>query len=396
MPTNDLILVINCGSSSLKYALYECNSFTVLAQGLAESLDAQSSRINHTLGTVKSVFEQPGLDHKQALNWVTTTLDNSVDLSKRLRGIGHRVVHGGEQFKSSVKIDAAVMSQIHACIPLAPLHNPPNLLGIEILQEAYPEAPQVAVFDTAFHQSLPPHAYLYALPYDLYREHGVRRYGFHGTSHRFIAREAVHLLQLQHEPNLINAHLGNGASVCAIREGRSVDTSMGMTPLEGLVMGTRSGDIDPGLFDFLLALGYSTQDISKLLNKRSGLLGLSAHSNDMRTLISAADNGNQQAAIAIEVFCFRLAKYIAAMMASLSSLDALVFTGGIGENAARVRSKTLQHLSILGFQLDEQANKDLGRGKAGIIHATASHPVWVIPTDEERMIAQDTAELTTK
>ncbi len=394
MSQSALLLVINCGSSSLKFALYDAHSFSVLSEGLAEALGSADSRIKLILNDTTHRHQQADLDHKAALTHIIETLDKQWALTQRLAGIGHRVVHGGETFKASTRIDQAVLTQIEACIPLAPLHNPANLMGINLLREFFPGQAQIAVFDTAFHQTMPDYAYIYGLPYALYREFGVRRYGFHGTSHRYVAGEAARLFKRPfNSVNLICAHLGNGASVCAVRNGQSVDTSMGMTPLEGLVMGTRSGDIDPGLFDFLIAKQYSPDAISTMLNKQSGLLGISERSNDMRQLVDAAKTGETQAMLAIEVFCFRLAKYIGAMMVSLPSLDALVFTGGIGENAALVREKTLGHLALLGFSCDHGANHNATRGVASAIHAADSHPVWIIPTDEERMIAIDTAAL---
>lgn len=389
-----LLLVINCGSSSLKFALYEADSFAILAEGLAESLSSEQSRISLDIRTERHQHKAPQLDHNAALTHIIKQLEQHWPLESCLAGIGHRVVHGGETFKASIRISATVIEEIKACIPLAPLHNPANLMGIELLQMFFPSKPQVAVFDTAFHQTMPDHAFVYGLPYALYRNHGVRRYGFHGTSHRFVAAEAANQLgKAKNDLNVVSAHLGNGASVCAVANGQSVDTSMGMTPLEGLIMGTRSGDIDPGLFDFLIAKSYSADAITTMLNKESGLLGISEQSNDMRQLVDAAQAGHAQAQLAIEVFCFRLAKYIAAMMVSLPQLDALIFTGGIGENAALVRQKTLEHLTILGFLCDETANSSAPRGQSLPIHPPGSHPVWIIPTDEERMIAIDTAAM---
>lgn len=404
-------LIVNCGSSSLKLAIYAAPAaaddqqpLQPRASALAERLgsDQAASHIRLPDGTKIPVELPAGADHQSAIERLLEHFSRRGLLRADPTGIGHRVVHGGEHFQSSVVIDQDTLDAIEACIPLAPLHNPANLTGIRILQSCYPKVPQVAVFDTAFHQSMPRHAFLYALPMTLYQSLGIRRYGFHGTSHRYmLAALAAHLNQAESETSLISAHLGNGCSVCAIHQGKSRDTSMGFTPLEGLVMGTRSGDVDPGLFAYLLDQGWRANAINQMLNRESGLLGLSGMSNDMRTLVEAASQGHANAAMAIEVFCFRLARYIAAMMASLSHCDALVFTGGIGENSARVRELTLQHLALLGFSLDRAANQTHGGGhggekageKGGEIQAPQSRRIMVIPTDEESVIARDVQRL---
>ena len=387
------LLVVNCGSSSLKLAIYTLPEYRIQAAAVAERLNSGEAILRLKAPTESTqILEQD--DHRTAIRSALALFARAGVLDAQPDGIGHRVVHGGEAFTGSVLITEAVQNSIESCASLAPLHNPANLEGIRILQELYPEVPQVAVFDTAFHQTLPRQAYLYALPYSLYQTHGVRRYGFHGTSHRFMLTQAASRLgKEEFQTSLISAHLGNGCSITAIRNGQSVDTSMGLTPLEGLVMGTRSGDIDPGLFDFFLNKGWAPQEINRMLNRDSGLQGVSGLSNDMRTLVEAANEGNDQADLAVDVFCFRLARYIGAMMASLEDLDALVFTGGIGENSAAVRSRTLKQLSLLGFHLDEKANADHGRSTQGAIHARDGHTVLVIPTDEERVIASDTAQL---
>jgi len=389
--TPTLILVINCGSSSLKFALYT-TQLNLLAEGLAESLNSSQAKLtiekysNHT----KETFATK--DHQNAIKIIIAELQKHFDLDDKLIGIGHRIVHGGDKFKQSALIDQHVKAEIEHCIPLAPLHNPANLLGINILNAQYPNLSQVAVFDTSFHQTMPTHAFTYAIPYRFYEQESVRRYGFHGTSHRFVSHQAAKLLNKDfNETNLVVAHLGNGASVASISHGKSVDTSMGLTPLEGLVMGTRSGDIDPGLYDYLISRNLSPVDISHMLNKESGLLGISGVSNDMRTLCEHASQGHKRSKLAIDIFCFRLAKYIAAMMVSLQSLDALIFTGGIGENSALVRAKTIRHLSIFGFSIDEELNDSNCHNKT--IHTSGSRPIIVIPTDEEVMIVQDTLEL---
>mgnify|MGYP006282189525 CR=1 FL=1 len=388
------ILIVNSGSSSLKLSIAGLPPYRVLGSLVAERLGTEDAvlRMEAPGQTQRSL---PDATHHSALAAGLALFQEQGLLVQAPDGVGHRVVHGGETFTQSTIVSDEVISAIEQCASLAPLHNPPNLEGIRAMRGIYPDVPQVAVFDTAFHQTLPRHAYLYALPYALYEEHGVRRYGFHGTSHRFMLRETARLKeQSEAHTCLISAHLGNGCSITAIRDGRSVDTSMGLTPLEGLVMGTRCGDIDPGLFDFLCQRGWSPEEINDLLNRESGLKGLSGLSNDMRTLTEAAETGNDRAALAVEVFCFRLARYIGAMMASLPRLDALVFTGGIGENSAQVRARTIAHLALLGFRLDEGANGCHGAGHDGAIHATGHHPVLVIPTDEEQVIAMDTAAIT--
>lgn len=385
-----LILVINCGSSSLKFALYT-TTLTLLAEGLAESLNSVSAKLKIKLSDQQSTEVLPTEDHKSAIQLIISSLHKHFNLDEKLVGIGHRVVHGGEKFKQSALVTAAVLDEIKRCTPLAPLHNPANLLGINILGEHFPAISQVAVFDTAFHQTMPAHAFVYAIPYRFYEQEGVRRYGFHGTSHRYVSQQASILLAKPNsDTNLVIAHLGNGASVASIKGGKSVDTSMGLTPLEGLVMGTRSGDIDPGIYDFLISKQLSPDDISKMLNKESGLLGVSGVSNDMRTLCDEAAKGHVRSQLAIDIFCFRLAKYIAGMMISLQHLDALVFTGGIGENSALVRQKTIDHLAIVGFEVDETKNN--GNCQNLTIHTTNSRPIIIIPTDEEVMIVQDTLE----
>ena len=389
-----LVLVINCGSSSLKFGLFETPTLSLIYEGLANELGSEKASVSIKETNTKQSVEHPCSNHADALRVILDALSKSVNLSTRLIGVGHRVVHGGELFKSSIVITEQVLKQIEACIPLAPLHNPANIQGIQLSQQAFATVPQIAVFDTAFHQTMPPEAYIYALPYELYKTLGVRRYGFHGSSHRYVARQAERALNITPERgNFITAHLGNGASVSAIKDGVSVDTSMGMTPLEGLVMGTRSGDIDPGIFDYLINQGYSASEINNLLNKESGLKGISQLSNDMRTLTIEAENGNTQCKLAIEIFCFRLAKYIGAMLVSLKQIDALIFTGGIGENSALIRSTTVEHLILLGFSTDTIKNQKREFAEHIAINAENSHPILVIRTDEEKMIATDTYAL---
>ncbi|MDC0663309.1 acetate/propionate family kinase [Marinobacter sp. SS21] len=386
---DDNILVVNCGSSSLKLAVFD-SDLNSLAHGLAERLNSEEASAKARTVDQQALALPANADHHMALVTLIEHFRSVGILKSAPVAIGHRVVHGGEAFTDAALITPEVIQAIDRCSALAPLHNPVNMIGIDAARALFPDVPQVAVFDTAFHQSLPPKAFHYALPTRFYRDWGVRRYGFHGTSHQFMANEAARLLkQPTDQTSIISAHLGNGCSITAIRNGRSVDTSMGLTPLEGLVMGTRSGDIDPGLFDFLMGKGLSTAEINRILNRESGLLGLSGATNDMRTLTERAKAGHPPSTLAIEVFCFRLARYIGAMMASLDRLDALVFTGGIGENSASVRAATLDHLALLGFKLDSAANSSHGRDNEHRIHEASSRfPVLVVPTNEELVIAQ--------
>ncbi|MEX6503577.1 acetate kinase [Pseudomonas zhanjiangensis] len=392
MPARN-ILVINCGSSSIKFALVNEAHSQFALSGLAERLGHHDAVLHWQRGGERDSLMIPSGDHRTALAQLLPLVQAAA--GGKLHGIGHRVVHGGEHFTTARRLDPAVMQAIRATIPLAPLHNPANLQGIEAALKLFPDLPHVAVFDTAFHQTLPEHAYRYALAESLYREHGVRRYGFHGTSHRFVSQRGAELAGLSvGDSSWLVAHLGNGCSTCAVVNGQSRDTSMGLTPLEGLVMGTRSGDVDPNLHGHLArVLGWSLERIDTLLNKESGLLGLSGLSNDMRSLEQARAQGHAGAAIAIEVFCYRLAKSLAAMSCALPHLDGLIFTGGIGENSPLVRSKTLAHLSLLNLALDKHANARTIGGVAGAIHAPGHPRVLVVPTNEERQIALDTLAL---
>ncbi|WP_343350905.1 acetate kinase [Pseudomonas sediminis] len=387
------ILVINCGSSSIKFALVNEAQETFMLSGLAERLGSPEAVLHWQQGEQKDSLVLPGADHRLALSHLLPVVQQAA--AGELHGIGHRVVHGGEHFPGASRLDAASLQAIRQVAPLAPLHNPANLQGIEAAMKLFPNLVQVAVFDTAFHQSLPEHAYRYAVPQALYAEHGVRRYGFHGTSHRYVSRKAAQMSGLAFDASSwLVAHLGNGSSTCAVENGHSRDTSMGLTPLEGLVMGTRSGDVDPNLHGHLArTLGWSLERIDSMLNKDSGLLGLSGLSNDMRTLEQAREQGHVGATLAIEVFCYRLAKSLASMSCALRRLDGLIFTGGIGENSALIRSKTLDHLGLLGLRLDAQANARCVRGVAGAIHADGHPRVLVVPTNEERQIALDTLAL---
>ncbi len=390
---SDSILVINCGSSSIKFSLVQPQSGEHLLKGLAERLGSEEAGLSWK-GKVNGEKTIGAADHKQALLEVVELLRVS---GLTPAGVGHRVVHGGEQFSASCLVDEDALAATRATQHLAPLHNPVNLLGIEAAQAAFPELPQVMVFDTSFHQSMPRRAFLYPVPYELYEEHAIRRYGFHGTSHRFVvAKAAEQLGRPLEELALVSAHLGNGCSAAAVLGGKSMDTTMGLTPLEGLVMGTRSGDVDPSLHEHLCnTLNLSLAEVGSLLNKKSGLLGLSGLTNDMRELLEAEEAGNERAAIAVEVFCFRLAKQIASLVVSLGRLDALLFTGGIGENSAQVRARCLKLLPFLGLDLDEVANAVHGRESGGRISHSSSPAALVVATDEELLIARDTAELLT-
>lgn len=387
-------LVLNSGSSSLKFALLNPATGELRLSGLAERLGAGEASIRLERDGQRETRALNGGSYGEALGEVLKELD-ALNMRHEVRAVGHRVVHGGESFSAPVQVTPDVLEGVRACVPLAPLHNPANILGIEAAQQAFPGLPHVAVFDTAFHQTMPEVAYRYAVPEEWYKQHGVRRYGFHGTSHQYVAGQAAELLgRPLEELNLVTAHLGNGSSVCAVAGGRSVDTSMGLTPLEGLVMGTRSGDLDPGIPDYLARqAGLSLTEITAALNKKSGLLGLSNLTNDMRELETAAADGHAGARLALDVFVYRLAKYIAGMAAALGRLDAVVFTGGIGENSALVRAEVLNRLGVLGLKLDSDANGNLPRGKAGVISQAGGPAALVIPTNEELTIARETARL---
>ena len=388
------ILVLNCGSSSLKFALISQAHSTPLLAGQAERLGSPQAVLHWwRAANLRQRRELPGADHRAALEALLPLVEEAC--GGRLHGICHRVVHGGEQFTQSCLIDARALAAIRATVPLAPLHNPQNLLGIETALALFPDLPQVAVFDTAFHQSMPEHAYRYAIPERFYREHGVRRYGFHGTSHRYVGQRAAELTGLEVGDSCwLTAHLGNGCSTCAIVDGQSRDTSMGLTPLEGLAMGTRSGDVDPNLHSHLArVLGWSLKEIDHLLNSESGLLGLSGLSNDMRSLEQARARGHRQATLAIEVFCYRLAKSLAALSCALPRLDGVIFTGGIGENSPLVRARSVTHLGLLGLAIDNTANARCVGGVSGAINAPGHPRLLVIPTNEEKQIALDTLAL---
>ena len=388
------ILVLNCGSSSAKFAVIDSAGGQELVSGLAQRLGSASATLDWKLDGAKHKRNLHHADHDVALRAVVDLL-KGIGLAGEIVGIGHRVVHGGARFSGSIPITEEVVERIKECIPLGPLHNPPNLLGIEIAEELFPDLPQVAVFDTAFHQTMPPQTYLYAVPYEWYEKHEVRRYGFHGTSHRYVSEQAVKQLGLDpFDHAIVTCHLGNGCSLAAVRNGQSMDTTMGLTPLDGVVMGTRSGSIDPSIIAHMKrALHRSADDVMDALNRRSGLLGISGLSNDMRTLQEAAASGHERAALAIEKFNHSVAKGAAGMVVSLGRLDALVFTGGIGENAAAVRAKIVELLGFTGLRLDPEANATHGRERNGRITVSHQPMAAVIPTNEELMIALDTATI---
>ena len=394
--SDKLILILNCGSSSLKGAVIDNDSSEIILSCLAEKLTNPDAFITFKFNGEKHVRPlENDTTHTGAVQALLEELKTH-DLDSRIGAIGHRIVSGGELYKESILIDDAVIDGIEKCIPLAPLHNPAHLLGLRAAIDIFKGLPNVAVFDTSFHQTMPERAYTYAIPYELYEKHALRRYGAHGTSYRFVAEEATRVLNKDKKDlRMVICHLGNGASITAVADGKSQDTSMGLTPLEGLVMGTRSGDIDPSVFSFLEQnLGMNIQQITDLLNKKSGLLGLSGLSNDCRTIEENAAKGHKGAQLALEVFTYRLAKYVASMTVAAGGLDALVFTGGIGENSSLIRSKVLALLGFLGLKEDPKANEATRFGQTGIITTPDSQAVAVvIPTNEELMIAHDTVRL---
>lgn len=388
------VLVLNCGSSSAKFAVIDSESGAERLSGIAQRLGTPNASLDWRHAGQRRSKVLHHAEHDAALREVGELL-RDVGLAGEIGGVGHRVVHGGARFSGSIPITPEVVERIRECIPLGPLHNPPNLLGIEIAQELFPHLPQVAVFDTAFHQTMPPRAYLYAVPYEWFERHEVRRYGFHGTSHRYVSRQAVRQLGLDPEDHaVVTAHLGNGCSLAAVRDGKSMDTTMGLTPLDGVVMGTRSGSIDPSIIAHMKkALRCSADEVMEALNKRSGLLGLSGLSNDMRTLQEAAEAGHERSALAIDKFCYSVAKAAAGMIVSLGRVDALVFTGGIGENAVQVRARIVELLGFAGFALDPHVNASHGKAQRGRITRTTSPMAAVIATNEELLIATDAAEI---
>lgn len=389
------VLVVNCGSSSIKFQLYEMPEKRVISKGLVERIGEKNAALEHHYADEVRRLEGEIADHEEGMALILETLtgpEGVLEKAEEIGAVGHRVVHGGEEFTGSVQITPEVIASIERFADLAPLHNPPNLTGIRAAMHELPDVPQVACFDTAFHATIPEVAYTYALPYQLYEKFGIRRYGFHGTSHRYVARRAAKLLEIdKHSINCITVHLGNGSSMTAVKEGRSVDTSMGLTPLEGLVMGTRTGDFDPAILFYLADRGYDVTSLNKLCNKQSGLLGISGVSNDMRTLLERSEQGDRRSKLAIDIFCYRIKKYIGMYMAVLGRVDAVVFTGGIGENAAAVRADACSDLESLGIVLDAGLNTNMVARREGTISRPESRTaVLVVPTDEEAAIADDT------
>lgn len=394
------ILVINCGSSSLKYQLIDSESEKVLAKGLCERIAIDGSAITHQpAGGEKVKTEVPMANHTDAVKYVIEKLiDPEVGVLKSLDeigAVGHRIVHGGEKFASSVVIDDEVMKAVEQCNDLAPLHNPANLIGINSCKEIMPSVPMVAVFDTAFHQTMPKEAYLYGLPYEYYEKYKVRRYGFHGTSHDFVSNRVAEILGKKREDlKIIVCHLGNGASVSAVKNGKCVDTSMGLTPLEGLIMGTRTGDLDPAIISFIAEKeGLTADQVIDICNKKSGVLGLSnGFSSDFRDLVSAANEGNDVAKTTLDTWCYRVAKYIGAYAAAMNGVDVIVFTAGIGENNFTLRETICGYLGYLGVNFDKEANNCRGE-EVEISTPDSKTKVWVVPTDEELAIARETVRL---
>ena len=394
----ELILVLNCGSSSVKYSLFDMEQENEVAEGSVERIGEAAPLLKHAWGDASIQRTVEAADHSVALHRIREVLlDPERGPQVNVAAVGHRVVHGGEAFFQSTLITAEVVATIREFSALAPLHNPPNLSGIEAAQQFFPNVPHVAVFDTAFHQSMPKHAYLYALPYELYKEERIRKYGFHGTSHRFVSTRAAEILGKENGMTGVTCHLGNGCSLAAILDGKSVDTSMGMTPLEGVVMGTRSGDIDPAIiFHLADTCGMELREVNQLLQRRSGLLGVSGVSNDLREIHQAGVDGNERAEIAQAVYAYRVRKYIGSYLAALGRADAIVFTGGVGENSVDMRRRILEGLDGLGMVFDAERNAACV-GREGEISAPGSPiKLLVVPTNEELLIARHTHQILTE
>lgn len=393
------ILVINCGSSSLKYQLIDMENESVLAKGLVERIGIEGSILTQKANGDKYIIEQPMNDHKDAIKLVLGALVDKehgvISNMSEISAVGHRVVHAGEKYSNSALINDEVMKALEDCVKLAPLHNPPNIIGIEACKSLMPETPMVAVFDTAFHQTIPEYAYIYPLPYELYTEYGVRKYGFHGTSHKYVSHVAAEMLGKDiKDLKIITCHLGNGASLAAIKNGVCVETSMGFTPLEGIAMGTRSGSIDPAIISFLMKeLNITIDEVDSILNKKSGVYGISGVSSDFRDIEKAAAEGNNRAQLALDVFHYKVRKYIGSYAAAMGGVDCVVFTAGLGENSADTRELACKGLEFLGIEIDKAVNNST-RGEAKVISTSASKvTVLTIPTDEELMIARDTKEI---
>lgn len=396
------VLVVNCGSSSLKFQLIETDTQNVLASGMCDRIGIDGSEISYKNAKGEKTKKQLPIDtHARGielvLEYLTDKENGAVSSLSEINAVGHRIVHGGEYFKESVLIDEKVIRDIDDCSALAPLHNPAHLMGIRACLELMPNTPMVAVFDTAFHQSMPPKAYMYGVPYEWYEKHKVRRYGFHGTSHKYVSRRTAEFLGLDYEKSkIIVCHLGNGSSICAVKNGKCVDTSMGLTPLEGLIMGTRSGDLDPAILDYIADReGLNTKAIVNILNKKSGVLGISGLSSDFRDLLDADMKGHERAKLARAAFAYRVLKYIGSYCAVLIGVDAISFCAGVGENAKFIRGMIVEHLEFLGVKLDVEANNVCGE-EAIISTPDSKVKVCVIPTNEELVIAQDTAAIVAK
>ena len=395
------ILVLNCGSSSIKYKLFDMDKNDVIAQGGIEKIGMNGSFLKLTdANGEKVIIEKEIPEHTKGVKFIFEILTSDkygvIKSLNEIDAVGHRMVHGGEKFNKSVLLTPEVLEAFAACNDLAPLHNPANLKGVNAVSELLPNIPQVGVFDTAFHQTMPDYAYLYAIPYELYQKYGVRRYGFHGTSHRFVSGEIFKYLNMPVEGSkVITCHIGNGGSITAVKDGKSVDTTMGLTPLEGIMMGTRSGDIDGGAVTFLMEKeGLDSTGMSNLLNKKSGLLGISGVSSDMREVTASMEAGNERAALAKKMYAYRIKKYIGAFAAAMGGVDVIIFTGGVGENRHEVREAVCENMEFLGIKLDKEQNAKIMFGKDGIISTPDSKvKVVVLPTDEELMIAQDTMAL---
>ena len=392
-------LVINCGSSSLKYQLKDMNTEECMVQGLVERIGIEGSVLTQKVeGRDKYIINTEIKDHKEAIKLVLGALIDPIHgvikSMDEISAVGHRVVHGGEKYSDSVLIDDEVLKSIEECIVLAPLHNPPNLIGIEACKELMPNTPMVAVFDTAFHQTMPKHSYICPLPYELYEKYSIRKYGFHGTSHKYVSNKVAKVMGKDiKDLKIVTCHLGNGCSLSAVKNGKSIDTSMGFTPLAGVMMGTRSGSIDPSVISFLIEEhGYKIEEVDELLNKKSGVLGISGVSSDFRDVLAAADSGNERAKLALEIFYYKVRTQIAAYAGAMGGVDVIVFTAGIGENSSITRKEILKGLEFFGFELNEENNEI--RGKIQEISTEDSKvKVYVVPTNEELMIARDTARL---
>lgn len=395
-----IVLVLNAGSSSIKYQLYDIDNKEVMAKGVVDKIGmVDSSLLNKRTDGDEVKLEGEIIDHQAGIEFVLGVLisekHGSVSSLEEIDAVGHRVVHGGESFHDSAMINEQIIEKIEECVALAPLHNPPNLKGIYAITDLMPDTPQVAVFDTAFHQTMPKSAYMYAIPYSLYKKYGLRRYGFHGTSHRYVSEKACEILDVDYQTQkIITCHLGNGASITAIDHGKSVDTSMGLTPVEGMIMGTRSGDLDLGVLTYVMdkeELGV--KEANTLINKHSGILGISGVSSDMREVEQAADDGNNRARLALEMYDYRIVKYIGSYTAAMSGVDMIVFTGGIGENAYGVREAVCKKFAFMGLEFDFEKNKGIRSQEAIISKPDSKIKVLVVPTNEELVIAQETVKI---